>query len=194
MATGSSLFTGINAGLTNTYALLAQAYGSTGVTPTNILAAMSNSQLAGRINPTFASYMQSNFTALDTNKDGTLCASELANMTNVIATQGLSMQQLSQLGPAIGLSGDTLSQVLEHFNDIDANHDGKVTSAEIQNFTLKSAEEKKKTEFASKAAANMSMFYGDDDSSTNINASSMVDYKYMNTGNSSSTSSSSSTY
>lgn len=192
MTKGSSLFTGINAGLTNTYALLAQAYGASGVTRTNILSAMSNSKLVGSLNPTFASYMQTNFNTLDTNKDGTLCSAELANMTNVIATQGLSMQQLTQLGPAIGISGDTLSQVLEHFNDIDANHDGKVTAAEIQNFTLRSAEEKKKTEFANKTATNMSVFYGDDNAT--VDTTSMVDFKYMNTGNSGSSSTSSSTY
>lgn len=192
MTTGSSLFTGISSGLSNTYALLAQAYGTSGVTQSNILAAMSNSKLVGTLNPTFASYMQTNFSTLDTNKDGTLCASELANMTSVIATQGLTLQQLTQLGPAIGLSGDTLSQVLEHFSDIDANHDGKVTQAEIQSFSLRSAEEKKKTEFASKAASNMSVFYGDDDSSANVNTTSLLDFKYMNSGNSSNSSSSSS--
>lgn len=190
MTTGSSLFTGISSGLSNTYALLAQAYGASGVTQSNILAAMSNSKLVGTLNPTFASYMQTNFSTLDTNKDGTLCSAELANMTNIIATQGLTLQQLTQLGPAIGLSGDTLSQVLEHFSDIDANHDGKVTQAEIQSFSLKSAEEKKKTELASKAAANMSVFYGDDDSSANVNTTSLLDFKYMNSGNNSSSSTS----
>lgn len=185
MSTGNSIFTSINSGLTSTYSLLAQAYGTSGVTQSNILSAMSNSALVGKLNPTFASYMQNNFTTLDTNKDGTLNSAEISKITSQISTQGLTQAQLAQLGTASGLSSETLSQVLEHFADIDANHDGKVTAAEISSFTLKSAEEKKKTEFANKAATNMSVFYGDDDASSSAaNSSSMLDYKYMNTGNS----------
>lgn len=182
---GSSLFTGITAGLTNTYSLLAGQYPS-GLTLSNLSTAMTNPNLTAMVNPTFASYIQTNFSSMDTNGDGILSATELTNMTNNMMSQGLTQSQLSQLGSASGMSGETLAQVLDHFNDIDSNHDGKVTSAEIQGYKLKSAEENKKTEFANRAAANMSVFYGDDDaSSTANNASSLLSYKYMNNNNSS---------
>lgn len=181
----SSLFTGINVGLTNAYAMMAQVYGASGINQTNIASAMTNPNIATRLNPTFASYMQSNFSTLDTNHDGTLSSAELTNLTNMISSTGLTQAQLAQLGPASGLSTNTLSQVLDHFADIDTNHDGRVTPAEISAYTLKSAEEKKKTEFANKAAANMSVFYGDEEGSSNIiNSPSLLSFKYMNTDNS----------
>lgn len=179
----TSIFTGISSGLTSTYSLLAQAYGATGVTHANIVSAMSNSALATTLNPTFASYMQTNFSTLDTDKDGKLSATELSNITNQMMSQGLTQAQLAQLGTASGMSNQMLSQVLEHFNDIDSNHDGKVTAAEVKAFTIRSVEEKKKAEFANKAATNMSVFYGDEDSSNASSSSSILSYKYMNTDN-----------
>lgn len=178
---GSSIFTGIYAGLTNTFSVLANASPS-GVTLSSISSARSNTALAATLNPTFASYIQTNFSTLDKDGDGVISSSELSTLTTQISTQGLTRQQLTQLGPASGMSNQSLEQVLEHFSDIDANHDGKVTTAEISAYTIKSAEDKKKTEFANKAATNMSMFYGNDDSSA-VDSSSILDYRYMNSGN-----------
>lgn len=179
----SSLFAGITSGLTSTYSILANAAGGSGITLSSIASAQSNSAYATTLNPTFASYIQTNFASLDTNHDGILSSAELSAMTNKIAATGLTAAQLSQLGPASGLSGDALSQVLEHFADIDTNGDGKVTSAEIQGYKLKSAMDNKKTEFANKAAANQSVFYGDDNASSAPDSSSLVAFKNWNTGN-----------
>lgn len=179
---GSSLFTGITSGLTSTYSLLANA-STSGVTLSSISTALTNPNLVASLNPTFASYIQTNFSSIDTNGDGVLNASELSNMTSNMMSQGLTQSQLSQLGTASGMSNETLSQVLDHFNDIDSNHDGKVSSAEVQAYKLKSAEETKKTEFANRAATNMSVFYGDDNASVN-DSSSLLSYKYMKDGNS----------
>lgn len=179
---GSSLLTGITSGLTSTYSILANAAGG-GVTLDSISAARSNSSLATQLNPSFASYIQTNFASLDTDKDGVLSAKELSSMTNKIATQGVTQAQLAQLGTATGMSTQTLEQVLEHFADIDSNHDGKVTSAEIAAYGLKSAEETKKAEFANKAAKNMSVFYGNDDSNE-ADSSSLLAFKYMNSNSS----------
>ncbi|MDD3437240.1 MAG: EF-hand domain-containing protein [Candidatus Gastranaerophilales bacterium] len=181
----SSLFTGITSGLTNTYSILARA-SAAGVTASSISSTMSNSQYASSLNPTFASYILSNFTSLDKDGDGVLGAGEISALTNSINTTGVTSSQLSQLGTASGLSGETLQQVLEHFSEIDANGDGKVTSAEISAFKLTSAMEKKKTEFANKAAANQSVFYGDENASTKNDSSSMLSFKYWNDGNNSS--------
>ena len=183
----SSLFTGITSGLSSTYSILANA-STSGVTLSSIASARSNTTLASSLNPTFASYIQTNFSSLDKDGNGILSSTEISNMTTQMNTQGMTRSQLSQLGAASGLSGDMLSQVLDHFSDIDANHDGKVTSAEISSFKITSAEEKKKTEFRNKAAADQSVFYGDD--SSTADSTSLLDFKYMNNGSSSSSSSS----
>lgn len=174
---GSALITGISSGLINTFGVLANA-SPNGVTLSSISSARSNTALAATLNPTFASYIQTNFSSLDKNGDGIISASELTTITNQISKQGLTRSQLTQLGTASGMSNQSLEQVLEHFNDIDANHDGKVTTAEISAYTIKSAEDKKKTEFANKAATNMSVFYGSEDSSA-ADSSSLLDYKRM---------------
>lgn len=182
---GASLLSGIYSGLTSTYSLLAQE-NPNGVTLASIAAARTNTSNATVLNQNFASYLQTNFSSLDKDGDGKLSATELTNFTNQISTQGLTQAQLTQLGAASGLSSSALEQVLDHFNDIDANHDGKVTTAEISAYNITSSEEKKKTEFANKAATNMSVFYGDDSSST-ADSSSILDYKYTSTNGNSAT-------
>jgi len=180
----SSLFSGITSGLTSTYSILANA-STSGVTLSSIASARANTTLASTLNPTFASYIQTNFASLDKDGSGVLSATEVSNLTNQMNTQGMTRSQLAQLGAASGMTGDALSQVLDHFSDIDANHDGKVTSAEISSYKITSAAEKKKTEFRNQAATNMSMFYGSEDSSA-ADSSSLLDFKYMNNSGSSS--------
>lgn len=186
----TGVFSGISAGLTSTYSLLANAAGTSGVTLSSIASAQTNTSLAGYLNPTFASYIQTNFSTLDKDGDGVLSAAELSNLTNSIKTTGMTAAQLSQLGSAAGLSGEALNQVLEHFSQIDTNGDGKVTSAEISAYKLTSAMEQKKTEFANKAATNQSVFYADDNANSANNSSSLLSYRYMNTNSSSNSGSS----
>ena len=188
---GGSLFTGIYSGLTSTYSLLAGQYPN-GVTLSNIATARTNATLSSQLNPTFTSYIQANFASLDTNRDGILSPTELSNLTHQISTQGLTVAQLTQLGTASGMSNQALEQVLEHFHDMDTNHDGKVTSAEISAYKLTSAMDEKKTEFSNRAASNMSVFYGDDTSSA-ADSSSLLSYKYMNNTSASSGTSNSAT-
>lgn len=179
-----SMFSGITSGLTNTYSILSQA-SQGNITLSSIAAAQSNSQYAAYINPTFASYIQTNFANLDSNHDGIIGAAELNKLTTSINVSGLTATQISQLGAASGLSANDLSQVLEHFADIDKNHDGKVTAAEISAYKLKSAEDKEKTAFRNKAAADMSIYYGNDDTASTANdTSSLLAYKYWNDGTS----------
>lgn len=184
----SSLFSGITSGLSSTYSILANA-SSGNVTLQNIASARSNTTYANTLNQSFASYIQTNFSNLDKNKDGNLSSAELSELTNAISASGLTAAQLSQLGTASGLSSNTLNQVMEHFSQIDKNGDGKVTAAEITNYKLTSEMDKKKTEFANKAAANQSIFYGSENSSE-TNSSSMLDYRNWNNGDSSNSSSS----
>lgn len=185
----SSMFSGITSGLTNAYSILTTA-SSGSVTATNISSAMSNSTYASSLSSGFASYILSNFSTLDKDGNGTISSSELSSLTNTINATGLTATQLTQLGAASGLSNETLEQVLAHFADIDKNGDGKVTSAEIQNYKLTSEMDKKKTEFSNRAAANQSVFYGESDSSS-TDSSSMLSFKNWNSSSSSDSSSSS---
>jgi Ca2+-binding EF-hand superfamily protein len=173
---GKSILAGINSGLNNTYALLAQQ-SSGGVTLASIADSQTNAAKTG-INQTFASYLTTNFSAMDADKDGILSSTELTDTTNQLSTKGVTQAQLTQLGTASGLSAEALSEVLGHFAQIDTNGDGKVTSGEITAFNLTSAMEKKKIEFSNKAATNMSVFYGDD-STAAADDSSLIDYKYL---------------
>lgn len=190
MTSSSSLFSGITSGLTSTYSILANASPS-GVTLNSIATARSTSTVSAMLNPTFASYIQTNFSTLDTNHDGTLSAAELSNITSKMLSTGLTAAQISQLGTASGLSNDQIGQITEHFRDIDTNGDGKVTAAEIAAYKLTSAMQEKKTEFANRAATNQSVFYGSEDSNS-TDSSSMLSFKNWNTGSSSSSNSNSS--
>lgn len=177
MGSGSSIISGISGGIINTYSLLANFAGSDGVTLKSISSVMSNTQYAGKINPTFASYIQSNFNTLDKDKDGVLSSEELSNMTSMINMTGLTLNQLSLLGTASGLSTETLQKVIEHFQEIDKNGDGKVTTAEINSYTASASKMQKEDEFRDKFVSDMSMFYGDDTSS---NTDSILSYRYKN--------------
>lgn len=179
--TSGNLFSGVTSGLTNTYSILTSATGGN-VTASTIATAMSSSTYASSLGSGFASYILSNFNTLDKNHDGILSAAELSSLTSSIGATGLTSAQLSQLGTASGLSNETLEQVLEHFTEIDKNGDGKVTTAEINSYKLTSAMDQKKTEFANHAAKNQSIFYGDDSSSSEADSSSIMSYKYWNTG------------
>lgn len=175
---GSSLINGITSGLTSTYSVIANSAGTSGVTLDSILAARSNSNLSTTLNQSFASYLQTNFSTLDKDKDGILSASELSNTTNMMNTTGMTQAQLTQLGLLSGLSTEALQEVLAHFSDIDTNGDGKVTTAEINAYNLTSAKEKKETEFRNKFASNMSVYYGEETSST-PDSSSLLSYRYL---------------
>jgi len=176
---GSSLLTGIYAGLTNTYSYLAAQYPNA-VTLDNITAAQSDSTKSQYINNTFASYLQSNFSKIDTDNDGVISSQEMTNLTNTMSSQGLTKAEITQLyaSGASGLSTDTINNILEHFDDMDTNHDGRVTSAEISAFTVNSARMEKEDEFNNKFATDMSVFYGSDSSSSSSDSYSMLSYRY----------------
>ncbi len=181
---GSSLLTGIYAGLTNTYSYLAAQYPN-GVTLENITKAQGDSTKAPYLNNTFASYLQTNFSQIDQDNDGIISSTEMTNLTNRMSAQGLTRQELTQLyaSGASGLSEDTISNILEHFDDMDTNHDGRITSAEISAYSVNCARLEKEDEFNNKFATDMSVFYGSESSSTS-DTYSMLSYRYKNNNNS----------
>lgn len=177
---GSSLLTGIYAGLTNTYSYLASQYPN-GVTFENISKAQSDSTKVPYLNNSFASYLQTNFTNIDKDGDGIISSEEMSNLTNQMSAKGLTREELTQLyaSGASGLSTDTINNILEHFDDMDANHDGRITSEEISAYTVNSARLEKEDEFRNKFASDMSVFYGSESSST-ADTYSILSYRYKN--------------
>lgn len=173
---GSSLFTGINAGLTNAFTLLSSQY-SDGLTLENLNKALTNSNVINTTNgATFTSYLTSQFNNVDSNKDGTISADEIQTLMNNMARQGLTREQIMALGGSSGMSTSLQETVLAHFDDIDANHDGKVTNQEITAYGVNSQIEKQKIEDRNRIVNNMSMFYGDD---TEKYEGSLLDYRYL---------------
>ncbi len=171
---GTSMFTGINSGFTNSFAQLSNQYGD-GLTLENLTNALSNTEFTkNAANTTFASYMTNNFNSIDSDKDGVISASEIQDLMSRMATQGLTREQIMALA---GSSGMTSLQetVLSHFDDIDKNHDGKVSNQEIQSYGVESDLEKQKIADRNRMVNSMSMFYGND---TKYEGS-LLDYRYL---------------
>ena len=177
---GSSLFTGFNSGLTNTYSLLANQY-KDDITLDNLNKALTNTNVTNTAyGSTFASYLTSNFNTVDKNGDGKISAEEIQNYMSNMARQGLTREQIMTLGSVNGMSNSLQETVLSHFDDIDANHDGKVTSQEISSYGVNSQVEKQKVADRNRTVNNMSLFYGNED---NKYEGSLLDYRYLDDTN-----------
>ena len=173
---GSSLFTGINSGLTNAFSLLSSQY-KDGVTLENLNTALTNTNVTNSVyGSTFASYLTTNFNSVDTDRDGKISADEIQKLMNNMATQGLTREQIMSLGGVSGMTNTLQETVLAHFDDIDANHDGKVTNQEISAYGVNSSVEKQKIADRNRTINNMSMFYSDGIDKTE---GSLLDYRYL---------------
>ena len=172
---GTSMFTGVNAGFTNAFAQLSGQY-TDGVTLENLNKALTNTNITNNAyTTTFASYMTNNFNNIDSNKDGKISAEEIQNLMGQMATQGLTREQIIALAGSSGMSTSLQETVLAHFDDIDKNHDGKVTNQEIQQYGVESDLEKQKIADRNRLVNNMSMYY---DNETDYEGS-LLDYRYI---------------
>ncbi len=172
---GTSMFTGINSGLTNIFAQLSGQY-SDGITLENLNKALTNTNITNTTyGSTFASYLTTNFNSIDKDRDGVISASEVQNLMSQMATQGLTREQIMALAGSSGMSSSLQETVLSHFDEIDKNHDGKVTNQEIQSYGVESDLEKSKISDRNRMVNNMSMFYDVD----NKYEGSLLDYKYL---------------
>lgn len=178
---GTSLFTGINSGLTNAFAQLTGQY-EDGVTLENLSKALTNSNYLTSYgtNATFASYLTNNFNSVDSDGDGKISASEIQNLMTQMSTQGLTREQIISLGASSGMSTSLQETVLNHFDQIDKNKDGKVTNQEIQAYGVESDLEKQKSADRKRLISSMSMYYDIDD----VSDSSLLDYRYLDSENS----------
>ena len=179
---GNSLFSGIYSGLSSTYSYLASQYKNE-VTLENINKARTDEKSVNYLNQSFASYLENNFKNIDKDNDGVISSDEMQNLTNTLSAQGLTKEELTQLyaSGASGISSGTLENILNNFDAMDANHDGRITSAEISAYDLSCSRLKKEDEFNAKRASSMSVFYGNDD--TSADAYSILSYKYKNNKN-----------
>lgn len=180
MANNNSILTGIYSGLANTYSQLAAQYPN-GLTLDNLKESWKDNTKVNAYNSSFASYLQNNFNTIDSDHDGIITSEEMQNLTNMISAKGLTKNELMQLcaSGTSGLSQDTINNILENFDEMDANHDGRITSSEISAYSMNASRLEKEDEFANRAATNMSVFYGDD-SSASQETSSLLSYKYKN--------------
>ncbi len=173
---GSSLFSGINAGLTNSFSLLSSQY-SDGLTIDNLNKALTNTNVTNTAyGATFATYLNTNFNSVDSNRDGVISADEIQKLMSNMATQGLTREQIMALGSSSGMTNSLQETVLAHFDDIDTNHDGKVTNQEINAYGVNSSIEKQKIADKNRVINNMSLFYGDD---IDDYKGSILDYRYL---------------
>ncbi|MCR5261476.1 MAG: hypothetical protein K6C94_06515 [Candidatus Gastranaerophilales bacterium] len=178
---GSSLISSAVSGLTNAYGILAsQNTDGTGLKVNNLtnLSTTVINQLGGN-NNSFVSYLTSNFGNMDKNNDGVISSDELSKATTNMQSQGLTKEQITNL--CANMSGtNSYSMVLEYFDQIDANNDGKVTDAEIKAYSYKAQRQKLHTELKGVKASNMSVYYTDE-SSYNEKPTSIVDNMYPDT-------------
>ena len=179
MASGSSIIANISNNLSNTYSYLASLYPEEGVTRDNITAARNDSTNYLTLNQSFASYLQNNFGAIDKDGDGVIGADEMNNLTNTISRAGASRTELTQLAMSGAYSGETINKILDHFDEIDTNKDGRVTSEEISAFTYSANKQEMMDEQNHKFATGTSLFYSDD-SASELSSYSILSYRYKN--------------
>ena len=171
---GTSMFAGINANFTNAFNQLNGQY-SDGVTLENLNKALTNTAITSTTyGTTFASYMTNNFNSIDKDHDGKISANEIQDLMSNMAAQGLTREQITALAGSSGLTS-LQETVLAHFDDIDKNHDGKVSNQEIQAYGVESDLEKQKTADRNRIVNNMSMYY---DNETDYEGS-LLDYRYI---------------
>ena len=173
----NGILSGIYSGLSSTYSLLASQYPN-GLTLENIREARTKTSNTNVLNQSFASYLQTNFSSIDKNGDGIITSEEMNNLSNTLSTQGLTKEELTQLyaSGSSGLSDSTMTKILEHFDEMDTNHDGRITSAEISAYDVNCARMEVEDDFNNRKATDMSVFYGDSSASTDTY--SLLSYKY----------------
>lgn len=172
---GTSMFTGVSAGFTNAFAQLSGQYAD-GITLENLNKALTNTNITNTAyGATFASYMTNNFNSIDSDRDGVISAEEVQKLMSQMATQGMTREQIMTLAGSTGMSSSLTETVLAHFDEIDKNHDGKVSNQEIQAYGVESDLEKRKISDRNRLVNNMSMYYDIDEKYEG----SLLDYRYL---------------
>ncbi len=154
---GSSLFTGALTGLQSSYFLLAN--GAKSLSMEDILNP-GNDTVKYTVNQSFRSYLMTNFNQIDMDGDGKISTADLQNYSAKLRTQGMTFTELSQLCANGGSSmSSLLDTVLSNFNEIDINHDGRVTQNEINAYRVTQEMKDVKEKYPKIDPEKMSMFY-----------------------------------
>ena len=172
---GSGLTASAVSGLTNAFSIIA-ARTSTGKIKLSDLTATDAATLqALGYNTTFLSYLTNNFSTMDKNHDGELSANELSTITSTMQNQGLTAAELSSLC-ADGVNSSLYQTVLDYFDKIDTNNDGRVSQEEISAFSFKSKRQKMDTQFNGFKKSSTSLYYSDENADDT--PSSLIDDLY----------------
>ena len=156
--TGSSLFTSAISGLNSNYLLLLN--GAKGLTLDSLLNPSSDT-VKYTVNQTFRSYMMTNFNQIDLDGDGEISTKDLSSYASRLKAQGMTYNELAQLCSANGTSSmsSLLDTVLSNFNEIDANHDGRITQGEINAYRVNQEIKDVKEKYPKINPTKMSLFY-----------------------------------
>ena len=118
----------------------------------------------------FSDLLKLNFSNVDADKNQVISKEEITTLLNSIDKQGLTYNQLQALSGQAGLSiNDSkklLDEVVQNFNKIDANHDGRVSEAEINAYKFNKEVDDKKKELCDFKASDISVFYEESSAST----------------------------
>ncbi len=160
---GTSLFTSAISGLNSNYLLMLN--GTDGLSLNDLLNP-SDKNIKYTVNQTFRGYMMTNFNQIDTDGDGKISQSDLSSYATKLKTQGMTYAELSQLCSSGSSSmSSLLDTVLSNFNEIDVNHDGRITQGEINAYRINQEIKDVKDKYPKIDPNKMSLFY--DTSSVN---------------------------
>ena len=176
MTNASALFSSAMAGLNNTFAQLAQGSTTGGLTLEQITNPDTKKVNTLNLNSGFVQYLTANFDTIDKDGDGQITSNDLSKLMQNISKSGLSYDEIVQLGSTGAIPTDMLNTVLTYFNEIDKDHDGKITSAEIAAYETEADRHEMENKYASFQKSSASLFYADEDASPDY--TSVLDYKY----------------
>ncbi len=118
----------------------------------------------------FSDLLKLNFNNLDTDKSQIVSNEELTDLLNSIDQKGLTYSQLQALSMQVGNSASDsrklLDEVIQNFNKIDIDNDGKVSEAEINTYKLNKEVEDKEKELCEFKASDITIFYADNNTSS----------------------------
>ena len=86
-------------------------------------------------NTTFLQMINNQFSTLDKNNDGVITADE-ANQMITDLSSGLTRDQVVQLRAQGSIDEELANKIISNFSKMDANGDGKVSEAEINNYCM----------------------------------------------------------